>query len=67
LTPAAIAMSEPTSPKSRRHKLLIVEDDPRSRELLRTLLTVAGYKVIATSSVRDAVTMKTLTIAFRGI
>jgi DNA-binding NtrC family response regulator len=36
-------------------KLLIVEDDDHTRELLRLLLTVAGYKVTATSTVHDAV------------
>jgi two-component system response regulator QseB len=36
-------------------KVLIVEDHHQTRELLRLLLTLAGYRVIATSTVHDAV------------
>jgi DNA-binding NtrC family response regulator len=36
-------------------KVLIVEDDEQTRELTRLLLTVAGYRVTATSGVHDAV------------
>ena len=35
--------------------MLIVEDERTPRELLRLLLTVAGYNVVATSTVHDAI------------
>ena len=45
-------MSVPPLPA--RLKVLIVEDDRTSRELLRLLLTATGYNVVATATVDRA-------------
>lgn len=54
--PVAVSMPPATTPpaKPRGETVLLVEDDPSVRDLARQILTMAGYKVVATGDAAEA-------------